>query len=115
MPLKVLPFAQISESFLAFHQSDNGSMNWMLRPLILLTPDSTPRFARNYSYTARFPWQTFTPLLTKCNNMRAPRRCAAPGRSFSSRTILPGYLINTPTSPVSCVQSSHTDSLLRLQ
>ncbi len=65
MPLKFLPFAQISESFLAYHQSDNGSMNWMLRPLILLTPDSTPRFYSQLQLYSPLPVADFYPSVDK--------------------------------------------------
>lgn len=44
MPFSFPPFAELSESFSAYHQSGNGSMNRMLLPLILPTPISTLRF-----------------------------------------------------------------------
>lgn len=44
MPFGFPPSAELSESFLAYHQSGNVSMNRMLLPLILPPPISTPRF-----------------------------------------------------------------------
>ena len=43
MPLKFLPFAELSENFLVYRQCGIGSVNWILLPRILLALISTPR------------------------------------------------------------------------
>ena len=42
--LEFLPFAEFSESFPVCHQAGDGSISWMLLPLILPASISTPRF-----------------------------------------------------------------------
>ncbi len=52
---------EVSEYFHAYRESGNDLMNRMLLPLILLTPDSTPRFYSQLQLYRPLPVVDFCP------------------------------------------------------